>query len=283
MGRVVLSHLQIDELLRALAQGKEALRVSSDLGLTKELVAVRPEGVRFEGGELLSWDDARSAVKDKRKCFLLEGSELVEIRLFSESTGWVRSLSPTSGAPTMLVSGFPMHRVKDVDPMADTLAKIEAASPIHGRVLDTATGLGYTAIQAAKKADEVITIELDPGSIEIARHNPWSSQLFENKKIKQIIGDAFEEVPKLPAGHFSVIIHDPPTIQLAGDLYSSEFYLELKRVLSRRGRLFHYIGDPNSGHGHKLTQGVMRRLSEAGFAKVERKPEAFGVLAYAGR
>jgi len=32
------------------------------------------------------------------------------------------------------------------------------AQPIVGQVLDTATGLGYTAIEAAKHANQVITI-----------------------------------------------------------------------------------------------------------------------------
>ena len=69
----------------------------------------------------------------------------------------------------MLIAGFVMHRIKDIDPMQDTLRKIATISPIVGRVLDTATGLGYTAIEAAKSADEVVTIELDPGVQEIAR------------------------------------------------------------------------------------------------------------------
>ena len=79
----------------------------------------------------------------------------------------------------MLIAGFVMHRIKDIDPMQDTLRKIATISPIGGRVLDTATGLGYTAIEAAKTADEVVTIELDPGAQQIARLNPWSQALFQ--------------------------------------------------------------------------------------------------------
>jgi uncharacterized protein len=218
-------------------------------------------------------------VKEDRKCFLLEDESLKEIRMFSERTRWVRSLCPTKGAPTMLVSGVPMHRIKDTEPMADTLTKIRALGRIHGRVLDTATGLGYTAIEAAKEADEVVTIELDPAAIEIARLNPWSAGLFKSKKITQVMGDASEEIASFASGFFSAIVHDPPTIQFAGELYSTDFYLELKRVLKRGGKLFHYIGDPNSAHGSKVTQGVLRRLSEVGFKRVERRPEAFGVLA----
>jgi predicted methyltransferase len=53
----------------------------------------------------------------------------------------------------------------------------------------------------------------------------------------------------------------------------------LFRVLSRKGTLFHYVADPDSKLGDRMTKGVMRRLREAGFAKVERRAQAFGVVA----
>ncbi len=67
---------------------------------------------------------------------------------------------------------------------------------------------------------------------------------------------------------------------LAGDLYSGEFYRDLYRLLKRRGRLFHYIGDLESRSGRNVVKGVVRRLGEAGFARIVRKPGAFGVVAY---
>jgi predicted methyltransferase len=88
-------------------------------------------------------------------------------------------------------------------------------------------------------------------------------------------------VPTLDAASFARIIHDPPQLSLAGHLYSENFYRELRRVLARGGRLFHYIGDPNSPFGSRTTSGVMRRLHNAGFARVVRRPEAFGLVAYA--
>ncbi|TMD49041.1 MAG: methyltransferase domain-containing protein, partial [Chloroflexi bacterium] len=171
-------------------------------------------------------------------------------------------------------------RIKDIDPMQDTLRKIAAIPPITGRVLDTATGLGYTAIEAAKTAGEVVTIELDPGAQEIARLNPWSRGLFTGANIHQIMGDAYEVVPTFEDESFTRIIHDPPTFSLAGDLYSGAFYQQLYRILKRGGRLFHYIGDPNSKASGGVTKGVLRRLSEAGFMRLVRKPEAYGVVAY---
>jgi predicted methyltransferase len=67
-----------------------------------------------------------------------------------------------------------------------------------GQVLDTATGLGYTAIEAAKTAAHVTTIELDPTALEVARCNPWSQALFDNPKIMQRIGDSFDVAETLP-------------------------------------------------------------------------------------
>jgi hypothetical protein len=67
---------------------------------------------------------------------------------------------------------------------------------------------------------------------------------------------------------------------LAGELYSRACYEELYRVLKRKGRLFHYIGDLESRSGRNVARGVVRRLREAGFSRVVRKPGAFGLVAY---
>jgi predicted methyltransferase len=180
----------------------------------------------------------------------------------------------------MLIAGFTMHRIVDIDPLQDTLKKVATIAPLVGRVLDTATGLGYTAIEAAKSAQQVITIELDPGAQEIARQNPWSRNLFNNPRIQQMMGDAYEVVPTFADESFDRIIHDPPVFSLAGELYSKVFYQQLYRILKRGGRLFHYIGDLNSKSSGTVTRGALKRLQEAGFARVVRRPEAYGVVAY---
>ena len=63
-------------------------------------------------------------------------------------------------------------------------------------------------------------------------------------------------------------------------LYSAEFYRQLWRILKAKGRLFHYIGDPNSKSGRNVTRGAVKRLKEAGFRRVSARPHAFGVLAF---
>jgi predicted methyltransferase len=285
---IILSTFQLKPLIKQrrfqadnpLTQAK----ISPDLGLTTVEAALDDEGIAFPTGERLSWEDAQEIAESETSCFALEDGEALKnrairkIQEFSETTNRHCSLMPTAGAPTLLLAGFPMHRIKNIDPHQDTLNKIKAARP-SGQVLDTSMGLGYTAIAAAHSSEHVITIELDPTVVEIARQNPWSRELFSNPKIERRIGDSFDEVEAFEAEIFSCVIHDPPTIQLAGDLYSGDYYRELYRILKPRGRLFHYIGDLESASVSRVSKGVIERLHAAGFQTVKKQPEAFGVLA----
>ncbi|HBY46956.1 MAG TPA: hypothetical protein DEU95_09600 [Chloroflexi bacterium] len=69
-------------------------------------------------------------------------------------------------------------------------------------------------------------------------------------------------------------------MSLGGDLHSRELYQQLHRVVWPNGRVFHYIGDPESASERNITRGVVQRLGEAGFRRVVRRPEAFGVVAW---
>jgi predicted methyltransferase len=277
---IVLSHFQVGPLLAAKEAGQTSCTTSPDLGLTTVEVAIQSEGTLFPGSARLTWPMAEEIADSETACFTLEGDGIEKIQTFSEDTNRFCSLMPTQGAPTLLLAGFPMHRIKGTDPHQDTLSKIKAIAPVVGRVLDTATGLGYTAIEASRTAEEVLTIELDPAVLAIARLNPWSQALFDHPKIAQRIGDSFEVVEEFEDGAFTRIIHDPPTFSLAGDLYSGTFYRQLFRVLRRGGRLFHYIGDIDRGQGQRVARGAMRRLQEAGFSQVRPYPKVFALVAY---
>jgi predicted methyltransferase len=275
---VVISRFQARPLLDARRSGSEKAAVSLDLGLTEEEVALGPDGVALPDGRRIPWPQLEEVAANETACFALVDGALEKVQRYSRELSRIYTLYPTAGAPTMLISGIPMHRIKDIDPWEDTRRKLRAAS-VTGTVLDTATGLGYTAIQAARTARRVVTIELDPEVLELARLNPWSQRLFSDPKIEQLTGDSFEVAQSFSDDTFDAIIHDPPVISLAGDLYSAEFYRHLLRVLKPGGRLFHYIGDPDSRTSAGVTRGVLRRLKEAGFRRVTRRPEAFGAVA----
>jgi hypothetical protein len=277
--QIVLSHYQTRSLLDARAAGERRVETSLDLGRTQTEVDVASDGVRFPDGETMAWDVVEGINAAQNICFEVVAGQARKVQVFSALTNRLYSLMPTARAPTMLISGIPMHRIKGTDPQRDTLEKVKAVKPVAGRVLDTATGLGYTAIEVARTADSVVTVELDPAALQVARVNPWSQALFENPVITQRIGDSYDVVEEFDDETFTRIVHDPPVFSLAGHLYSGAFYAELYRVLERGGRLFHYVGDPESKSGRNTTRGVMRRLQDAGFSRVRRRPRAFGVLA----
>lgn len=277
---LVLSHYQAEEILQARSTGREQLTTSLDLGRIKSVVDLQEEYVQFADGQRLAWEQLQEILDNDLACYRVQNSELERVQAYSETFNRYYSLMPTNRAPTMLVSGIPMHRIKDTDPYEDTLSKIKAVKPLIGQVLDTTMGLGYTAIEASRTADHVTTIELDPAVVEICRQNPWSQELFDNPKITRLVGDAYDLIQDFDDQTFSRVLHDPPMFSLAGDLYSSFFYEQVYRVLRPSGRAFHYIGDPKSRSGRNVTRGVVRRLLESGFKRVKPYPWAFGVVAY---
>lgn len=275
---IVLSHFQAEELLAC--RGKSGKKkVSPDLGRSRVQARVHAEGVTFPNGVMISWARLKAIREDPNGCFVADEAGLWRIQAYSAATRRAYSLLPTQSAPTLLVSGIPMHRIEGTDPYADTAEKIATLGPLRGRVLDTATGLGYTAISAAEMADQVVTIELDPVVLEIGRENPWSRELFADPKIDRVIGDSAQLIQGFPAELFQAIIHDPPTFSLAGELYSQQFYAQLQRILRSGGRVFHYIGNPQSRLGRNTTRGVVQRLGAVGFSKIAPMPKAFGVVA----
>jgi hypothetical protein len=269
-------------LLEALKSGAARAELSLDLGRSRTEIEMDDSGVRLPDGRNLPWEAVEEIADTENACFVVEPDGVRKAQLYSEELDRFYSLYPTRRAPTMLLSGIPMHRIKNVDPIEDTERKMKTIAPVTGEVLDICTGLGYTATAAARTASHVTTIELDPTVLELCRMNPWSRDLFDNPKIEQRIGDAAEVIDTLPDNRYSRVFHDPPTFSLAGQLYSGEFYSQLHRVMKRGARLYHYIGDLDSTTGRVVTKGVVKRLQEAGFTRVERRNEAFGVTANRG-
>lgn len=192
----------------------------------------------------------------------------------------VYKLIPTKDYPALMIDGILMHCIKWTSPKKDAENKIKILGIKKGIVLDICTGLGYTAIVASRYADEVITIEKDKNVIEIAKNNEYSSELFTNKNIKLIIGDACDEIEKFNEEYFDYIIHDPPTISMAGGLYGENFYKNLYRILKAKGKLFHYIPKPSTKYRNKsFEKGIINRLRNVGF-KVKFYEKVSGVICF---
>lgn len=276
----LLSRFQTSQLLLAKQAGQSRALVSLDLGLSEQEVQLGEAGIELADGTRSSWDNIKSINETDNACFRLVDEQIEAVRVYSEQSARTYQLMPTAGAPALLISGFVMHRIRDVTPEEGARRMAQSLAPIRGRLLDTATGLGYAALEAARSATEVVTIEIDSGCQEMIRQNPWSARLRSGPKITQMIGDSSQLIKEFKSDSFSSVLHDPPAINLAGELYSEAFYSETHRVLSRGGRMFHYIGDPESASGRRVTQGVQKRLLSAGFSRVVHAAAAFGVVAH---
>lgn len=276
---IVLAAFFIQPARDAHRIGARTAEISTDLGLTRITTPLTEDGAQLPTGETLTWEMLAEVADSPQNCFILEAGHLEKIQAFSEYTNRHYVLMATESAPTMLISGIPMHRIKGTNPHADTLAKLRALKPVTGQVLDTATGLGYTAIEAARTASHVVTIELDPTVLEIIRRNPWSQLLLNNPRITLLIGDSYDRIEEFDDSSFDRILHDPPTISLAGELYSTDFYRQLYRVLRSKGILFHYIGNLDSKLGKSVSRGAANRLQAAGFRRITTRKDAFGLAA----
>lgn len=275
----VLSAREARALLLGHEKGETVVEVSPDLGLSRGRVEAGADGAVFAEGTV-AWAALREVAESDGAFGVCPGGALEKVQVYSERHRRVYILHPTTGAPTMLLNGFPMHRIKDVDPHEDTLRKVRTLLPVRGRILDTCTCLGYSAIELARAGGDVTTIELDPLVLEVARKNPWSAELFSSPRIHQMVGDSVELLPEMPDGRFQRILHDPPAFNIAGELYSGAYYHQLYRLLRPGGRLFHYIGSLESTTGRSVAKGAARRLLEAGFQRVERAMDAFGLVAF---
>lgn len=281
---ILLTRPAAAPIAEALDEGVDSAVTSLDLGQSEIELPVEDGRVHLPDGQTIGRDGLAVIAANPDSVYTVLDDEPEKVTWFSEETNKVYTLRATDGWPALEISGILMHRIKDTDPRADAASKIAAIAPIRGRVLETCCGLGYSAIHAAETADSVTVFEIDPNVVDMARLNPYSSPLFDpGARIELRNEDVAEAIHDLPDAAFDFIIHDPPTLAVAGELYGDAFYGQLFRVLRPRGRLFHYTGDPGSRtRGQDLPGRVRDRLSAIGFQRVRREPEALGVSARKG-
>jgi predicted methyltransferase len=252
-------------------------RVSLDLGISEVSIEDRGDGVLLPDGSYVRFEELEMAAEKEDMVFFPCEDRLWMVAITDDH---YYKLVPTEGAPTLEIDGVRMHRTKDTTPEADAGRKVESLGIEGGNVLDTCTGLGYTALAAIDRgAQTVVSIEISREVLGIARINPWSMRLFEDPRIHLMIGDSYLLVKALPTGLFHYIIHDPPRLSLAGHLYSLEFYKSLYRVLRMGGRLYHYTGEPGKRYRRlDIRKGVMKRLRSAGFKNLLYLDEIQGLI-----
>jgi hypothetical protein len=271
----VLVRETVETILSSAKNGRLRVRLSLDLGISQSVVSFENRRVRFPDGSTVELNSLKRV--RERDVYTIGRNEFEKVAFFSENRYYQLTSTGPKNAPTIGISGIHMHRIKGITPWKDSLEKVRAVGIFRGaKVLDIGTGLGYTAILSVKLgASSVLTIENDENVLQVAKVNPWSRKLAD-ERITIVLGDASEVVNGLEDSSFHRIIHDPPRFSLAGELYSSEFYRQLFRVLKRAGNLFHYVGEPGKRRRKHMMGGVSKRLKEAGFVKPRRR--AFGLI-----
>lgn len=261
-------------IAKTILEGKT--RVSLDLGLTETTVNPTKTGWTLPGGETVGREAVEKISKKEDSAYFIENGEVFQVAIAGKH---FYKLVPMGLAPTLEIDGVRMHRTSGTTPDQDTRAKLDGLELDGGRVLDTCMGLGYTAIESARRGAElVVTVELEPQVVRIALMNPWSTSLFTCEVIHKLMGDTYTVASILSESFFDYVIHDPPRHDHAGHLYGLDYYRRLFRIMAPGGRMFHYTGEPRSRYrGVNLQKGVSRRLREAGFSATRYNPEVMGV------
>ena len=248
--------------------------MSFDLGISTRSAQIYPD--RIEMNEIcLPFPPVAMVKGDDRSILICREDSWEKWQRYDDDTGrFYKMIFVESGKPpTVEISGIKMHVTKDSDPQRDTASKLRALGKApHDRVLDTCFGLGYTALALSNipAVSSVTTIEIDPNMLALAEDSPWSRPVFQSDAITIAHGDAADKIREFPDNHFTAIIHDPPRFAMAPQLYELQFYEQCFRVLQKRGKIYHYTGNPNQKtRKTSLPEKTMERFRAAGFRRVQ--------------
>ena len=250
----VISTDTLRVIARAIQEEEKEIAISLDLGLTTTKITVTNQGIIYNN-KIIAIKTPREKEKN---CYYINKDRLEKIQFFADNK--LYQLIPTSYRPIMKIAGNPMHKQPFIE-------RIEREK-LKGKILDAGTGLGYTAIAAAKTAKEVITLERDQNVIELAKLNPYSQELFKNETIKQLKGDIVKKIITWKDHTFDAIILDGGTPRSSGDFFSLKNYEQAYRVLKNKKKLFHYVPSHHEKQGRDFIAETITRLKKAGFKTI---------------
>jgi predicted methyltransferase len=263
----ILSSEDLRKISNAISEGKTEISVSLDLDFSgeKEKIELFDKGIVFNKKKI----EIPKIRDDDKSCYLILEDVFEKVQY--SSGGGVYKLIPTSFRPILQISGTSMHKQSFIE-------RVEK-DKLFGRILDSGTGLGYTAIVASKTASKIITIEIDEMVSEIQKINPYSQGLFENKNIEIAYGDLVDEIKKFRSTEFNFIILDGGTPRSSGEFFSQENYNQAFRVLKFGGRLYHYVPNYHANRGVDFAARISSYLKKAGFKKIVRDEEGSYLVA----
>ncbi len=252
-----------EELVEKIKNAKGKVKLSFDLGLTfKEYEA---EKLKEELNDVLN------KVKG-RVVHVYDGKRLFKLAIYSKH---YYALVMEKGFPILEIDGIRMHVFAN-NPF-EYAKKVVSNLNIKGKyILETCFGQGYIT-RLLRDAEKVISYEISKEVLDIAEWNPYSKHLFNVENIEIREGDISIEIPKIKE-KFDVIVHDPPTIKVAEDLYSSSFYEKLYRVAKPEALLYHYIGNPFKVRNANIKERIIKRLEKAGWKLIKSLDEVQGLL-----
>ncbi len=261
----VLSHKAMKVIQDGILSDKKSITVSLDLQLSQTEITIIPEEQSFvlPNGEKIHFP----ASFDERDniCYFITDQQFFKMETFDVDTNLYYKLVPTSSRPILRVSATQMHK----KPFLDYIEHLK----FKGIVLDGGTGLGYSAIIAARTADKIITVEWDKNVLQFASYNPYSRELFNSEKIEMVQGDITIEIESYSSDHFDNIIQDGGMPNQSGEFFSQKHADNLFRVLKPRGSLVFYLPRHGIMKGRDFGNEQIRRMKKSGFTVIKRDPD----------
>jgi len=156
------------------------------------------------------------------------------------------------------------------EPAEDSFMLADAASGLKGRVLEIGCGSGIASLAAAKTADSVLGVDINPEAVECARVNAERNGI---KNAKFLESDLFSAVE----GRFDAILFNPPYLPTAEDEHvAGELDKAFDGGKSGREVLDRFLSE----FDHHLKEGGILLLVQSSLNDFDRTIAALKALGY---